>query len=300
MKTAILVDSTASPSQALQAHEDVYVVELSVIDQAGNVYTDTTDVVKMHSFYQQLRQTDTLPTTSQPEPQSILEQFQRLIDKGYERVFVLPISAALSGTYNTLSLAGQHFDSEIRTLMIDTKGTSYKIEHMVRQLLAMLRAGYEEATIIEKLNWLADEGKIYVVVDDLNNLVKGGRLSKTGALLGSALKIKPVLYFNEKGAVEVFEKVRTMKKVEQLWVQLVQSATRQYPEGFDIAFAHGDVPEEAQRMHQVIDQSVADLACRSGYLTPVLGVHSGAGALGMGILPKVIEVAGDGYVEEAQ
>lgn len=286
MKVAFIIDSSASISQELRDLDNVYVVDLSVAWD-GETYNDTSDEQLMKRFYHELQVAKILPGTSQPEPAQIIEAMNSIIEAGYENVIGLTLSATLSGTHNTMKMIMREYSDSINTYMIDSKGTSFIIENHLKVALELLDKGYEIESIIQRLEWLSDASTIHVVIRNLDNLVKGGRLSSASAFLGSRLKIFPVLKFNDEGSIEVVDKVRTLKKVYKFYLDLVREASQKYPQGFDIAIAHGDCEQDALTLKNLIDKEFPGLKYRIGYLTPVLGSHGGPGALGMGIMPKV-------------
>lgn len=287
MKVAFIIDSSASIHKELADREDVYVANMGVT-LANVAYNDTSDENLMRQFYANIMSSDELPTTSQPEPAIYVEIFKDLVDQGYDAVFCITLSAAISGTFNSCQMIAKEFEDQIKVYMIDSKGTSFLMEKMLEIALNLLDQGKDLDYIQERLEWFAQEANIYVVFDTLDALVKGGRLSSISAYVGTALKIKPIVSFNQAGSLEVFEKVRTTKKVYKRWMELIDQAVAKYPDGVDIAFAHGDAEDEALYVKEMIQAKYPDMAFRIGYLTPVLGSHAGKDALGMGILPKVL------------
>lgn len=288
MKVAFIIDSSASISKELAARENVYLANMHVtLDNTA--YNNTSDDGLMKEFYSKLMSADVLPMTSQPEPAVYVRMFQEIIDENYDAVFCITLSSAISGSFNSCQMIAKEFEDQVKVFMIDSKGTSFLMEKMLEIGIKLSEEGYDLEYIREKLEWFAQEGKIYVVFDSLEGLVKGGRLSSVSAYIGAALKIKPIVYFNQEGSLEVFEKVRTTKKVYKRWLELVDQALAKYPDGVDIAFAHGDAEDQALLVKAMIQDKYPDIQFRIGYLTPVLGSHACKGALGMGILPKIVD-----------
>lgn len=286
MKTAFIIDSSASISEELLNHPDVYTVDL-VVTWGDKVYSDTMDVKLMKDFYARLTDSDTLPKTSQPEPACFVNTFEEIKAKNYDAVFCITLASAISGTYNTARMISQEYKDYFEVYMIDSKGTSFLCEKLLITALDLLTQGLSYSQILEKLDWFVEHARIYVIVDRFDNLVKGGRMSSLSAFLGSQLRINPILYFDDTGKLGVFEKVRTKKKVYRRWIGLIDEAVDKYPEGIDIAFAHGDCLEEALKVKALVQEKYPEMSFRIGYLTPVLGTHGGKNTLGMGILPKV-------------
>lgn len=284
MKSAIVVDSTASLSEELKNHPDIYQVDLLVTYSNGDVIRDTTNSEVLQDFYERVTQDKELPKTSQPGPIYLYKIMETIVQKGYESVFCIHLSDKISGTFKTSHLITNEFRDALTIYMVDSKGTSFVIESMVKQALAMMEAGVATEDIQMHLEWIADRAKIYIMFETLDNLVKGGRLGIISGFLGSALRIKPIVYFDE-GEVKVFEKVRTTKRVIKRWQDLVRSAVKDYPDGIEIVFAHGDAEAEILMIKDIIQAEFPDVSYHVGYLTPVLGVHGGKGCKGMGIIP---------------
>lgn len=284
MKTAYIIDSSASLSDNLQNHPDVYVQNLEVT--WGDIaYTDTTDIDVMKEFYNRLVSSKDLPKTSQPKQGELIETYEEIILKGYDTVIVITLASAISGTFSTFQMISEHYNRRLDIRMIDSRGTSFIEERMLNYAIELNEANVSIDTIEEKLNWFADNSKIYVVIEDLDAIVKGGRLNSMSAFIGSTLKIRPILHFNQEGKVEVFEKVRTTKKVYQRYLTLVDEAVKIYPGGIELALAHGDCEDKALKVKALIEEKYPQMKFRVGYLTPVLGTHAGKNSLGIGILP---------------
>lgn len=284
MKTAYIIDSSASLNDQLLNHPDVYVMKLEV-SWGDEIYSDTTDEELLKTFYKRLVENKDLPKTNQPKQGDILAAFQDIIQKGYSQVIVITLASVISGTYNTIAMVSEEYSKKLDVRMIDSKGTSFIEEHLLAKAIKLEAQGVELDDIENQLNDLAEECKIYVVIEDLNAIIKGGRLSAMGGLLASTLRIKPILHFNEDGYVEVFEKVRTTQRVYRRYLDLVGEAMTQFPQGFKVALAHGDCEEEALKLKEMIEAKYSELKFRVGYLTPILGTHGGKDSLGLGIMP---------------
>lgn len=286
MKSAIIVDSTATLAEKYLNHPDIYQLHLSVIFPDGQTFVDTPDEDKNKQFYQTLAESPQLPSTSQPPPAQYIELYQDLIQQSYDEVFVITLSSKISGCFQTASHLAEEFQDRIDIRLIDSKGTSFLIENMVDQALKMIEAGLEADKIEEKLNWVADHSVIYAAIEDLKYIEKGGRIRGGTAALGDLLKIKPIIYFNQEGAVEIYGAVRTSKRIKKLYKNLVDEAVEKQDFKCDIAFAHGDCLDEMLDIQAYIQADHPDLSYRLGYLTSILAVHGGPGCKGMGIIAK--------------
>src|SRR5699024_651583 len=134
---------------------------------------------------------------------------------GYDTIIALHIGKGISGTYQSAEMVLNEYKEEgkIEYSLIDSNGTSFIIEHLLLQTIEQIEKGVSIEETVSKIEKLVEDTQIYLVVDDLNYLVKGGRLGAGSAFIGSLFKIKPVVYFADDGNVKPFDKVRTNSRV---------------------------------------------------------------------------------------
>ncbi|MDK6369433.1 DegV family protein [Aerococcus sp. UMB9870] len=286
MKAAFIIDSTASLPDDLSARENVFQVDLTMRFPDGKEFADTAEPQAAQAFYDYLEASPELPKSSQPEPLAFYQRAQEIIAAGYDTVFAIFLSGQISGTLRTARMVLDEFADQFKTYYIDSKGTSYQMQHILIEGLDMVESAWPANRLAEELQWIGDNSRVYVMIQDLDTFVKGGRASSLTAKLGSLLRINVVAYFNAAGEVVLYDKLRTKKKVIQAYQDLVDEALATYPQGIRLAFAHGGVPEEAEEFKAAIHGQHPELDCMIGYLTPVLGTHGGKGSIGMGTLAK--------------
>lgn len=284
MRSAIIVDSTSSLPDNLKNHPDVYEVTLKIAFKDGEVIEDTTDEESLKYFYNKMVSVDTLPTTSQPEPTDYYHIMDEIVAKGYDEVYGVFLSSKLSGTYQTARMIMQEYQDKIKIHLVDTKAVSIIVAHEIKELLRLIESGYHSDQILPAMTQMIEDSEIFVFVEDLNNLVKGGRAKAASAFIGSVLKIYPVLRFEDDGTVDLYEKIRTEGKIKKSWMALYENAREKFGDRLHLGFAHGDAYDKAVefRNYFLEEYPSEDIIIR--YLTPVLGVHGGKGALGMGFL----------------
>ncbi len=287
MKIAYIVDSTASLSDELAGRSDVFQVHLSVTFRDGSIFKDTTDEAALKSFYQRLATEKEIPKSSQPQVGEYYEVVEQIISKGYDTVVAIHIGKGISGTYQSAQMVLNEYQEEgkLNYHLIDSNGTSFIIEHLLEQTIEQIEKGISIEETVQKIEKLVEDTQIYLVVDDLNYLVRGGRLGAGSAFIGSLFKIKPIVYFADDGNVKPFDKVRTNSRVVKLWESLIEEAMDKFNGKIKIAIAHGDIAEEAHQIRKKFENMYPGISCRVGYLTPALGVHGGPGSKGLGILP---------------
>lgn len=287
MKTAIITDSTAYLEGDLCNHPDIYILELTTTFQDGTQFPDSADPKIQAEFYDKLKSSAELPTTSQPSPGKYMELIEKLITDGYERLLCIHLSQTFSGTYQTAKMITSQYADQIQAYVIDSKGVSVVMEALIVKALELLENDVEFEEICEKLDWAAKNSTIYLTVDDLEYLVKGGRLNLGAAKIGNFLKIKPLLYVDENGKVDVLDKIRTDKKVNRCLAKLAREDADKFPDGILLGFANAVDEDRMQDTIEAVTEKVPELTYKTATLGPVIGTHTGAGTVGMATIPKI-------------
>ncbi|MBY5005132.1 DegV family protein [Streptococcus suis] len=282
MKLAVITDSSAVLNVQSIERDDLFVLSIPVsID--GEDYIEGQNLTA-EEFYQKMANSKELPKTSQPSLLELEEILKVLADKGYTHVIGLFLSSGISGFYQNI----QYLKDEFENLTIafpDTKITSAPLGMMVENVLKWAEAGQSFEEISSKLERQIQKTTAFIMVDDLNHLVKGGRLSNGAALIGNLLSIKPILYFTDEGKIEVFEKVRTEKKAIKRLLEILQEQTQDG--NYQIAIIHANAPEKAQDFKQALEETgvISQLPIVS--FGSVIGTHLGEGAVAFGISPII-------------
>lgn len=284
MKTAIIVDSTATLPEDLSSLENVFQIKLSVIFPDGEVREDSSDPQVISEYYNELENMPALPTTSQPTNGQIYDVYEDIIKAGYDEVYGIVIASQLSGTLSSLEAVSREFTDQVTTHIIDAKSTSAVSQHLVRECLRLLANGHTADVIVPTLKQVADESETYILVGSLDNLVKGGRLSAAGAFFGNLLKITPLIKIDQAGSLEVIDKIRTERKMKEKFKEIYQTAYAKYGDRLQPAIAHSNASERAldlvSNMSNNIDMSQVSVSA----LTPVVGTHVGNGSIGIFLL----------------
>ncbi len=197
----IIVDSGADYLPEELVRKQIEMVPLS-LTFGEDVYRDGIDLTR-EEFFHRLTGGKEFPHTSQPSPEAFLTLFEEAKEKG-DTVICITIASVLSGTFGSAAIAKQLADYE-EIYLVDSKAASAGIQYLADQAVRMRDAGESAAEIVEEVGHLRDRIHIYFVVDTLTYLYRGGRLSKTGALAGKLMHMKPVLTLDEKGQVTVSE-----------------------------------------------------------------------------------------------
>ena len=214
MKTKIITDSTADLLP--QWREKVSVVPLT-LNFGEEVYVDGV-TIGHKEFYEKLVETDTLPTTSQASPAAFADVFSRL-RKGEEAV-VITLSASLSGTYQSAMIAAADFDN---IYVVDSRSAAIGGGILVARAIELAEQGLGGKEIATTLEEEKNKIVLMALVDTLEYLKRGGRVSKTVAFAGSILNIKPVIALDE-GKIVMLGKARGSKQGNNLLVQQIEKA----------------------------------------------------------------------------
>lgn len=282
MKLAVITDSSAFLQAETLRKEDLFVLDIPVnID--GQEYVEGVNLTAQE-FYEKMASASELPKTSQPSIAKLDEILSSLKDKGYTHALGLFLSSGISGFHQNI----QYMKDEYEGLTIafpDTRITSAPLGYMVESAFRWAEQGEEFTTILDQLENQIQKTSAFIMVDDLDHLVKGGRLSNGAAILGNLLSIKPILYFNDQGVIEVYEKVRTEKKATKRLVEIVKEATANG--NYQITVIHGNAPQKAADLRQLlIDGGVAtDVSIAT--FGSVIGTHLGEGSIALGYTPII-------------
>ena len=282
MKLAVITDSSAFLQAETLRKEDLFVLDIPVnID--GQEYVEGVNLTAQE-FYEKMASASELPKTSQPSIAKLDEILSSLKAKGYTHALGLFLSSGISGFYQNI----QYMKDEYEGLTIafpDTRITSAPLGYMVESVFRWAEQGEEFTTILDQLEHQIQKTSAFIMVDDLDHLVKGGRLSNGAAILGNLLSIKPILYFNDQGVIEVYEKVRTEKKATKRLVEIVKEATA--IGNYQITVIHGNAPQKAADLRQLlIDGGVAtDVSIAT--FGSVIGTHLGEGSIALGYTPII-------------
>lgn len=215
MKTRIIVDSTADLSGECKAK--VGVVPLTV-HFGEDEYLDGV-TIDHKTFYEKLIESDVLPTTSQATPDSFIKEFQKIKEEGDSAV-VITISSKLSGTYQSAVIAAEDFDN---IYIVDSGSAAIGSGILAERALKLAEDGMDAREIAEILNKEKEKIVIIALLDTLEYLKKGGRISKTVAFAGAVLNIKPVISVSD-GEIVILGKARGSKMGNNLLVQEIEKA----------------------------------------------------------------------------
>jgi DegV family protein with EDD domain len=267
---------------------DTYIKEKNIgiiphyYDLEGITYGDEINLTPKE-FYDKMR-SGLMPTTMASNPEVIRRTFQGYIDQGLD-VLHISFSSALSGgcsnvTTGAIELCEENPDAKI--IVFDTLNASMGEGMVVMKAVQLKEAG---KSIDEIATWLEEHKMEFCVrftVDDLGHLYRGGRISKTTAIVGTMINIKPILNINTEGKLVPMDKARGRKKSLATIADDMISCMGKYKDGDDvICIAHGDALEDAQYLSALIKEKLPNKEIIINYVSPSIGSHSGPGAIGL-------------------
>lgn len=277
-KIAILVDSGTDVPEEIVTQENMYMIPLKIIYK-DKEYTDKIDITA-EEIYQKLP--IEIPSTSLPDGEAITKIFDKIKADGYEKVLAITISSGLSGTFNVVRLIGEQYKG-LETFVLDTKNIGIGAGFQAIRAAELLREGADWATLTQQLRDEVVKNKVFFNVATLEYLQKGGRIGLVASLLGTALKLNPIISCNAEGIYHTVAKARGRKKSLDKTIDLVKQFVGEHKK-FNIAVAHGDALADAESMKQRLAEVFPRVSkIYFGQISPALVVHTGPGLLGVGI-----------------
>ena len=216
MGIQIVIDSTTDlPAQAA---EQVKIVPLT-IHFGEQQYVSGVDI-DARSFYEKLVESDVLPTTSQPTPAAFADVFQAAVEAGDE-VVCITISSKLSGTFQSASIAAMDFPGKV--FVVDSRTVTLGCGILTQYALDLAKQGISARELAQRVEKKREKVRLLALLDTLEYLKKGGRISSTVAFAGGLLNIKPVICVAE-GEVKLLGKARGFRQGSNLLVQQIEKA----------------------------------------------------------------------------
>jgi len=272
-KVKIVTDSSAYLEPEVIAKYDIRVVPLRVAF-GSEVFAEGVDITN-EEFYQRLAEGGKLPTTSQPAIADFIKVYRKLANQGHP-ILSLHISSKLSGTYAS-ALAAKNALPQAQIEIVDS--LTIALGMLISPAAEAAERGEtlpQIAASMEKLNKCV---KVVGAFDTLEYLWKGGRIGTARALIGTLLKIKPVLT-QEDGEVNVLNRARTMAHAIEYILKFVEKELKGNV-SLNGWIAHSHVPEAARTLEKRLREGFHWVKLRFFELGPVLGTHMGPGLVGV-------------------
>ncbi|MBK5241501.1 DegV family protein [Clostridium sp.] len=282
-KIALITDSTSDVDSEMIQKYDLKVLPLRIIYK-DKEYIDRVTITPKEVYDNFIHE---IPSTSLPSMNDMEELYLKLEEEGYTHAIAILISANLSGTYNTFRLVSENHPS-IETCVFDSKSLTIGEAAIVEECGEMIKCGKTFEEIVKVLPEVRSRITVYYAVDTLKYLIKGGRIGKVAGTIGELLNLKPIISINSDGVYYTYAKAKGKKKATSKLVDIAREALKESP--CKIWVMHGGAYEEVKPFSDTISglQNITRLSF--GEISPVAGVHTGPGLLGIVIVKEALKI----------
>ena len=289
MKIAVVTESNSGITQAQAKEMGVAVLPMPFMIDGETYYEDIT--LTREQFYQRLKDNADI-ATSQPTPDSILKMWDKLL-KEYDQIIHIPMSSGLSGSCSTAMMLAGEDEYEGKVFVVDNRRISVTQYQSVKDAQMLAAMGMDGTQIKKRLEETAADSVIFITVDTLKYLKKGGRITPAAAALGTLLKIKPVLIIlGEK--LDSFAKARTMKQAKTMMMNAIQKELDGRLHDSEcrnchLAIAHTDNEEAALEFKKEVEERFPNADVYMAPLSLSIACHIGPGSLAVTATRKMEE-----------
>ena len=277
----IIIDSGADQNTWLQEKFDYDFIPLSIIVD-GEAYLDRHEM-SLENLHEAMK-AGKMPSTSQPSP----GQIQAILDKYREQgedVLIISLWKHLSGTFQLIqSVISDYKENypDFNIDVVDSNSATVSETIIAIQALEMSKAGYSFEDVVEQARWNADHMAVYLTVDKLDWLVKGGRLSKAAGYIGTALNVKPILSVDDEKIYSTGV-VRGKNRVYSRMTEKIKDDSASFPNQL-ICISHVDQEENARKLEKLINNEIPEAKTKIFEFGAVLAAHIGLGGVAVAAL----------------
>ena len=282
-KIAILTDSASDLTHEMIEGLDITIIPVRLRIGENN-YKDGVDLTKKE-FWHKLITEKVVPKTAQPSPAEFRDYYEELFNKGYEKIISIHMSSKMSGTQQVAKVAREMIKREKDIIIVDSKSVTFGQAYQVLEAAKMAKEDAKLETILARLYEIADKMKVYFAVSDLTYLEKGGRIGRASSMIGSLLKLRPVLKiedgevtletktFGERGAISYMEKIIKNEGKNSIYLYTAWGGTNQELQSTDI------LKKTADTIRKIEYKGRFEIGA-------TIGSHSGP-VFGIGIISKI-------------
>ena len=283
-KIAIVTDSNSGITQEMGKSMGIYVIPMPFFIDGELFLEDIT--LTQEEFYKRLGDNSDI-STSQPSPGEVMECWDELL-KEYDEIVHIPMSSGLSSTCHAAQSLSQEYEGKV--CVVDNQRISVTQKQSVEDAIALRDAGKSAAEIKEILEAEKLQASIYITVDTLKYLKKGGRITPAAAALGTVLNLKPVLQIQGE-KLDAFSKVRGWKAAKRTMLKAIEKDLEErfseVREDMVLGMAYTCSKEEAQEWKQEIAEKFPEYEIVEGSLSLSVACHIGPGAMAVTCMKKV-------------
>lgn len=285
MAVAIVTDSNSGILGNEEWEKEAYVIPMPVLLDGRTYYEGQN--MSHEQFYRLLAEHKPI-STSQPAPADILEIWEKVLESGYEEIVYIPMSSGLSSSFQTAKMLADEYGGKVQ--VVDNHRISVTQKQSVKDALWLAEEGCTAEEIRKELEKTAYDSIIYVGVETLEYLKKGGRITPAAAAMGTLLSLKPLLKIQGE-KLDAYAKVRGSRACKKRLIEeMRKSADNFQKQGIEISIgAAGSFPdrEDDWEWLEMVKEGFPGEEIHYDPLTLSIGCHVGPGAFGMGISRKL-------------
>lgn len=277
-KIAVLVDSGCDLEASYMKKNAIYVAPF-LVNYDGEEYTDGTGIDPLEIYR---RFPECIPKTSTPSIQTVEDIVNQIIADGYEAIVAIDVSDQLSSTISTVSLVlSEH--SEIPSFVLNTKNISIGSGFLAMWAVKKIKEGMSFTDLKKYLPEKVKDSRVFFYMDTLDYLKAGGRIGGVTSVVGSLLKIRPIISCDANGRYETVALIRGDKNAKKKLLELASAFSQGNP--CWLALLNGAAQEEAAAMKPMLKKELRKGKIVAEHqITASLAVHTGPGLLGIGVL----------------
>lgn len=276
-KIKIITDSTADLPQELYDKYDIEVLPV-LINFGEESYLDRVDM-NVDKLLERMDEEEELPTTGQIIPNRFIECYEKYLNEGYKILTIL-MSSAMSGTYQSACIAKEAIESD-DIFIVDSKNIAPALGILVLKACMLLEKGYDIVKIAEELEKEKNKVETRVCFESLDNLIRGGRISKTAGMVGTVLGVKLILNIKD-GLMSVKDKVRGSKKALRKIITDLESSELDYDVPVFLVYA-SEIEIKKELIDYLESNNIKYIECPLG---ATVCIHSGPNCCGLVFLTK--------------
>ena len=274
-KIALITDTTSDLNKDVIEKYNINVLPFRII-YSDREYSDNVDITSQQVYDNMKTE---VPTSSLPSMKDMEDLFLRLEEEGYTHAIAVTLSTGLSGIFNAIKLTSENHPSII-THVCDSQAISLAEGLIVTECGKLIEEGKSFEEVVDSIPSIKKRIHLYFVVGTLEYLKRGGRMGKVAGTIAEMLNIKPIISVDTDGKYVTSEKVRGRKQSLNKLVELTNNILDK--KKCKVYILHGDALEESKKVMEIIRPHPNVISIEfEGYISPVSGVHSGPGLVGM-------------------
>ena len=288
MRTAIVTDSNSGVSQKEAGQLGIFVLPMPFMIDGETFYEDID--LTQEEFYRKMEAGADI-STSQPSPAAVTELWDRLL-KEYDEIVHIPMSSGLSSSCQTARVLAEDYEGKVH--VVDNHRISVTQRQSALDARDLVARGFDGGKIREILERTAKDSMIYITVDTLKYLKKGGRITPAAAALGTILRIKPILAIDG-GKLDAFSKARTMNQARASMISAIQKDLSEHMKDGAaretyLEIAHTNNDELAREFEDQVHELYPNTPIYTDRLSLSIACHIGPGSLALACTKKLEEL----------